>query len=56
MTSSIGLRIRGKLKLTDVKKEVLLEVRQNIILKVSLDVRTNDKVTGMQELQETAVE
>jgi thioredoxin reductase (NADPH) len=52
MTAPVELPIWGKLKLTDVKKEVLLETWQKIIEKASLDVRTNEKVTDIQKISE----
>lgn len=50
MTSPVELPIWGRLKLTDVKKEVLLETWQKIIEKANLDVRTNEKVTDIQKI------
>ncbi len=49
MTSPVELPLWGKLKLTDVKKEVLLEAWQNIIAKAKLDIRTNEKVLDVQK-------
>lgn len=50
MTSPVELPIWGKLKLTDVKKEVLLDTWQKIISKADLDIRTNEKVTDIQKV------
>jgi putative YpdA family bacillithiol system oxidoreductase len=50
MTSPVELPIWGKLKLTDVKKEVLLDTWQKIISKADLDVRINEKVTDVQKI------
>ncbi|MGO9481186.1 MAG: NAD(P)-binding domain-containing protein [Candidatus Kryptoniota bacterium] len=52
MTSPVELPIWGKLKLTDVKKEVLLDTWQKIIDKAKLDVRTNEKVEEIQRVNE----
>ena len=52
MTASVELPIWGRLKLTDVKKEVLLETWQKIINKAELDVRTNEKVTDVQKIND----
>ncbi len=49
MTSPVELPIWGKLKLTDVKKEALLNVWQKIIGKASLDIRVNEKVKDVQK-------
>ncbi len=49
MTSPVELPIWGKLKLTDAKKETLLEVWQAIIDKAALDIRTNEKVLDVQK-------
>lgn len=51
MTSPVELPIWGKLKLTDVKKEALLDVWEKIIAKASLDVRTNEKVLDVHRNQ-----
>ncbi len=50
MTSPVELPIWGKLQLTDVKKEVLLETWHEIIDKAKLDVRTNEKVIDIQKI------
>jgi putative YpdA family bacillithiol system oxidoreductase len=52
MTSPVELPIWGKLKLTDVNKEVLLETWQKIISRADLDVRTNEKVTDIKKTDE----
>lgn len=44
MTAPVELPIWGKLKLTEVKKEKLLEVWQQIISTCSLNVKVNEKV------------
>ncbi len=50
MTSPVELPIWGKLKLTDVKKEVLLETWQEIINKTNLEIKTNEKVTDIHKI------
>ncbi len=52
MTSPVELPIWGKLKLTDVKKEALLDVWQKIIAKAGLDIRTNEKVLEVRRADE----
>ncbi len=47
MTAPVELPLWGRLKLTDVRKEALLDVWKEIIEKTSLDVRTNEKVTDI---------
>lgn len=49
MTSPVDLPLWGKLKLTDVKKESLLDLWEKIIEKTSLQVRTNEKVTDIRK-------
>ncbi len=50
MTSPVELPIWGKLKLTDVSKEILLDTWEKIINKAALNVRTNEKVTDIQKM------
>ena len=48
MTSPVDLPLWGKLKLTEVSKESLLEVWQQILQKTQLKVNANEKVTAIQ--------
>lgn len=48
MTSPVELPLWGKLKLTDVKKEALIDVWKDVISKTGLDVRTNEKVVEVE--------
>lgn len=50
MTSPVELPIWGKLKLTDVSKEGLLDIWEKIIGRANLDIRTNEKVTDIEEI------
>jgi putative YpdA family bacillithiol system oxidoreductase len=49
MTSPVELPLWGKLKLTEVKKEALLEVWQKIIAHASLNISINEKVLSVEK-------
>ncbi len=49
MTAPVELPLWGKLKLTDVSKETLLDVWQKIIAKTSLNVFVNEKVIDVRK-------
>ena len=49
MTAPVELPIWGKLKLTEVKKEALLDVWQKIIKKADLKISINEKVMDVQK-------
>jgi len=48
LTSPVELPIWGKLKFTEVSKEALLDVWEEILSKTKLHVRTGEKVTDVQ--------
>jgi thioredoxin reductase (NADPH) len=48
MTSPVELPIWGKLKLTEVSKETLLDVWQKIIAKAALEIHVNEKVLEVE--------
>ncbi len=50
MTAPVELPFWGKLKLTDVSKEALLDIWEKIIGKANLDVRTNERVTDIEKI------
>ncbi len=50
MTAPVELPLWGKLKLTEVSKETLLDVWQKIIAKTSLNVSINEKVVDVQHV------
>jgi putative YpdA family bacillithiol system oxidoreductase len=50
MTSPVELPLWGKLKLTEVSKETLLDVWQKIIAKTSLNVSINEKVVDVRKV------
>ena len=52
MTAPVELPFWGKLKLTDVKKEVLLETYQKIMEKANMEIKTNEKVTDIQKIDD----
>jgi thioredoxin reductase (NADPH) len=49
MTAPVELPLWGKLKLTEVSKEKLLETWKNILEKTSLQINTEEKVTDIQK-------
>ena len=49
MTAPVELPLWGKLKLTEVSKETLLDVWQKIIAKTSLNVSINEKVVDVRK-------
>jgi putative YpdA family bacillithiol system oxidoreductase len=49
MTAPVELPLWGKLKLTEVSKEKLLETWKNIIEKTALQINTEEKVTDIQK-------
>ena len=50
MTSPVELPLWGKLKLTEVSKETLLEIWQNIIHKTSLNISINEKALEVKRM------
>jgi putative YpdA family bacillithiol system oxidoreductase len=51
MTAPVELPLWGKLKLTEVSKEALLDVWRNIIAKTALNVSVNEKVIEVQKAE-----
>ncbi len=52
MTSPVEFPLWGKIKLTETRKEALLELWQKIIDKTGLKIRTNEKVTNIVKSEE----
>ncbi len=49
LTSPVELPLWGKLRFTEITKESLLDVWQDVIEKTKLKIRTNEKVTDIQK-------